>query len=45
MVSDPALLLQDPLARDQDNDVRISDAIQNGFERKAGHQWRNKLTP
>ena len=41
---DPALILQDPLARDQDDDARISDAIQNDFERKQ-HNWRNKLMP
>ena len=41
---DPALILQDPLARDQDNDARISDAIQNDFERKQ-HNWRNKIMP
>jgi len=37
---DPAMILQDPLARDQDNADLISDSIQN-----QGHQWRNKLMP
>ena len=34
--SDPSVILQDPLARDQDNDVRIYEAIQNGFDKKTG---------
>merc|ERR1711860_168546 len=33
---DPSVILQDPLARDQDNDVRIYEAIQNGFDKKTG---------
>ena len=35
-VPDPSVILQDPLARDQDNDVRIYEAIQNGFDKKTG---------
>ena len=36
LIPDPSVILQDPLARDQDNDVRIYEAIQNGFDKKTG---------
>ena len=42
---DPSVILQDPLARDQDNDERISDAIQNNFARKVPHWRKNLIQP
>lgn len=39
---DPEVLLhQDPQARDQDNDFRISEAIEDFAQKNKAHNWRN----
>ena len=37
--TDPAVLLKDPRARDQDDDSRIVDAVEHGFGKKG--RWRH----
>ena len=43
--ADPAVLLKDPRAMDQDNDSRIADAVENGFVKQTKGRWRSRNPP